>query len=345
MKKTFIIFVALIFLLGVFVFHIMRTTGFFRNIEEVGIERIVKKIPIVGAEDIVVDRELGFAIISSDDRASRREHNEKQGALYYLDLSDFSYHDLTENLKAEFYPHGISMFQKDSNHFVLHVINHVRGDHKIEVFDLFSDSLVHRTSLEDISMVSPNDIISIDGEQFYFSNDHGSTRGFGRFLEDYLGYARSNVIFYNGQSYIEVAENIAYANGIQVDFKRNLLFLASPRDFLIKVYNILDDHLLEFEGDILCGTGVDNIEFDDQGSLWVGCHPNLLAFASYAAGKRKTSPSEIIKIDYLAKGNYDIEQVYMDDGSEMSASTVAANSRNYILMGNVMDEHLLVLKN
>jgi arylesterase/paraoxonase len=70
----------------------------------------------------------------------------------------------------------------------------------------------------------------------------------------------------------------------------------------------------------------------------------LLEFAAYAKGKKEKSPSEIIKIDYRGKNDYQIEQMYMEDGTEMSASTVAATFGNLIFVGNVMDEHFLILE-
>ena len=91
MKRIFIFTLILILFLGVFVFDILNSTGYFRLIKEYGTERIIKKIPIVGAEDIVIPAYEDFAIVSSDDRAARREGSEKQGALYLLDLDDFSF--------------------------------------------------------------------------------------------------------------------------------------------------------------------------------------------------------------------------------------------------------------
>jgi arylesterase/paraoxonase len=343
--KRILLFVGVpLLFLAIFVYDIMNSTGFFRPIDEVGTEKIIKRIPIVGAEDIVISPDSEFAIISSDDRASRRDGNEKQGALYYLSLDDYTYHSLTDKLEFDFFPHGISIYKKDSARYVLHVINHVAGEHFVELFELDGNSLIHKEKLRDPLMISPNDIVSIDGKRFYFTNDHGSASGLFRFMEDYLGLARSNVIYFDGSGYREVASKIAYANGIQADLDRNLLFVASPRGFLIKVYEITSDNALKFIEDIDCGTGVDNIEFDENGNLWVGCHPNLLAFASYASGKREVSPSEIIRIQYKGTRDYSIQQVYMDDGSEMSGATVAANNDNVILVGNVMDDAFLILK-
>ena len=177
-----------------------------------------------------------------------------------------------------------------------------------------------------------------------FTNDHKYTEGFGRLTEDYLGRSLSNVIYFDGTTYREVANGISYANGINYDAKRNLLFVASPRKFLIKVYKTNVDGSLEFIENIDCGTGVDNIEFDTEGNLYIGAHPNLLKFASYAKGKVEHSPSEIIKIDYSNTNDYSVETVYLDDGTTMSGSTVAAPFGDLLLTGNVMEDFFLILK-
>ncbi len=201
-----------------------------------------------------------------------------------------------------------------------------------------------KRTLTDPAIVSPNDLVLLDEVRFYFTNDHGFTKGIGRLLEDYAGLAMSNVVYFDGTEYREVADGIAYANGINYDKKRNLIFVASPRGFLVNVYSRNEDGSLNFIDDIPCGTGVDNIEFDTEGNLWIGAHPNLLRFTAYAQGKEETSPSEIVKIKYRGEGDYTIETIYLEDGSAMSASTVAAPFGNLILVGNLMDEGFFVLK-
>ena len=191
---------------------------------------------------------------------------------------------------------------------------------------------------------SPNDIVLVDENRFYFTNDHQYKKGIGRLFEDYLGIGMANVMYFDGKNYTEVADGIAYANGINFDKKRNLIFVASPRKFLVKVFKKKEDGTLDFIEDIDCKTGVDNIEFDENDNLWIGAHPNLLHFAAYAKGDETISPSEIIKINYAQKGDYTIEQIYMEDGTEISASTVAAPFGNLILTGNVMDDKFLILK-
>jgi len=345
MKKLKRILLVLFCVLLIFVGHILISTGFFRTIEPQFDGSILKKVSVPGAEDITISRSDGFALISSTDRAARIHKRRKTGGLYLVDLEDSDYTPLKLNdqLKGLFWPHGISLFKKDSSFQIL-AINHANRKHTIELFELMGKELKHMSTLEDEAMIQPNDVIQVGENQFYFTNDHKYTKGFGRFAEDYLGFGYSNVVYYDGKNYREVASGIAYANGINYDPDRNLLFVASPRGFLVKVYEIEKDGSLSFVEDIPCGTGVDNIEFDQAGNLWIGAHPNLLRFSAYAAGKKQTSPSEIIKISYRQKGDYTVEKVYVENGDEMSASTVAATYKNLIFTGNVMDDNFLILE-
>lgn len=344
MKKFLIVFGVLLLIVGGIVLHILISGGFFREIKSGYSGNISRRIGIKGAEDLAICREDSFLIISSDDRAARFHGRHREGGLYKLDLKNPEATPvlLTGAIDFPFFPHGISMLKIDSGAYKLWVINHPRRNHTIEVFKLFGDSLVHELTLEDDALVSPNDLIAINKDQFYVTNDHQYRYGWRRIAEDYLGLALSDVRFYDGTNYTKVADDIAYANGINYDADRNLLFVASPRGFLVKVFEPKETGELTFIEDIDTGTGVDNIEFDVNGKLWIGCHPNLLAFAKYASGKADYSPSEIITIDYRAEGDYSVESVFIDEGELISASTVAIPFHEQIYIGNVMDDQMVV---
>ncbi|EAR00983.1 SMP-30/gluconolactonase/LRE family protein [Maribacter sp. HTCC2170] len=342
LKKVFLLFTFLVLL---FIGHVLISTGYFRTIEPQFQGKILKRIPLVGAEDIMISRIDSFALISSTDRAAFPPETVDKGGLYLIDLKndDFEPIHLTKNFKQPFAPHGISFFKTDSTYKVM-AVNHTQKGHSLEVFELYDKRMTHIKTLEHPSMISPNDVVMIDEDRFYFTNDHKYTQGLGLLAENYLGLGISNVIFFDGSRYNEVANGIAYANGINIDNNRDLIFVASPRHFEVEVFAMNKDGTLTFNEAIDCGTGVDNIEFDQEGNLWIGSHPNLLRFSSYAKGNKETSPSEIIKIDYRKKGDYSIEKIYVEEGSEMSGSTVAATFGDLIFMGNVMDEEFLILQ-
>lgn len=347
MKKTRIIIGIIVVFLIAFVANILISTGFFRTIENKSNYEIAAKIPIAGVEDLTVDRLDNFAIFISYPRAAERDGKPFETGIYFLDLNNENFQPklISQDFKAPFLPHGIDLIQLDSNHHKLFVINHGEGE-SIEVFDLYNkDSLVHDKTLEDELIYSANDIVAINEHEFYFTNDHYYTNKLGTLAENYLGLSKCETVYFDGNNYRVVDNNLAYANGINYDEKRNLMFIASPRGFLINVYEREKSGDLKYIESIDCGTGVDNIEFDETGNVWVGCHPSLLAFEAFNKGKSDTSPSELIKIDYRKKGDYDIESVYMNDGSELGASTVAGVYKDLIFVGTVLDEYFLIFRN
>lgn len=335
----------LLIILLIFISHVLISTGFFRNIKPEFEGEILTKIALKGAEDIMISHADSFALISSTDRTSYPSSPEEAGGLYLIDLRTklFEPIALTRTFNQPFAPHGISFFEKDSA-FIVMAINHTSEGHSIEVFELKDKLLKHLKTLKHPSMVSPNDLVIIDENRFYFTNDHRYTKGIGKIVEEYSGSAMSNVIYYDSNEYREVANGIAYANGINYDRNRDLVYVASPRKFKVKVYSRQQDGSLAFIENIHCGTGVDNIDLDQDGNLWIGSHPNLLRFSAYAKGRKDTSPSEVIKVTYRGKGDYSVEKVYVGEGNEMSGSTVAATFGNLILVGNVMDDEFLILK-
>ena len=89
-------------------------------------------------------------------------------------------------------------------------------------------------------------------------------------------------------------------------------------------------------------TGVDNIELDLEGNLWVGCHPQMLKFLSHAKDESKWSPSEIIKLTMLSNGQIEQKTIYMNDGSEISGSSVGAVYKDKLLIGPVFQNHIVL---
>lgn len=346
MKKVLITTLTLVGILLLYVFYIFYSTGFFREIDNSFSGEVEKSISLPGVEDMQISYDDHFILLSSDDRASRRDGKWKQGHLYYIDLTDTSFEpvQLTSDLTIPFFPHGISMIRSAPNVYKVFVVNHPKNTHTIEVFDLIGDSLVHVKTMQNPSMISPNDVVAIDENRFYFTNDHGYTKGLGKMAEEYLGLSVSNAVYFDGENYSGVADDIAYANGINFDAERNMLFIASPRDFLIKVYQHTENGDLRFIENIPCATGVDNIEIGPDGKLWIGAHPSLLSFTAYASGSKPIAPSEIITIDYRNFGDYTIETIFLDDGERMSASTVATMYKDLIFTGNAMDDHFLILR-
>lgn len=350
MKKFLLIAGIVVLLLAAFVLHTFLSTGYFRKITDSPLPQGAEKIYLPGVEDIAISYEDKFLVLSSDDRASRRDairagkQPSQQGGLYFVDLTRTPYEPilLTGNIGREFNPHGISLLRLDSGRYKLWVINHVAGQHSIETFYLYGDSLVADQVITSSELISPNDITAVSEHTFYVTNDHGTTSKLGRLAEDYLGVAKANVVYYDGATFRTVASSIAYANGINSSNDRQYMYVAASRSFKVHVYSIETNGDLKHVQDIDAGTGVDNIEVDQQDNLWIGCHPNLLTFAAYAGGKKEYSPSEVIRIA-PQNGAYVTQSLYVENGQGVSAASVAIPFEGKVFIGNVMDKHVLVI--
>ena len=294
---------------------------------------------------MAIARQDSFLILSSDDRAGRRDGKHKPGGIYFVDLRDPSLEPkkISENVSLPLNPHGISLYKMDSINYRLWVVNHVRGMHSIEVFGLQRDSLWHEQTIQGDLLDSPNDVVAIDPDRFYVTNDHGYTSKWGKMAEDYLGLAVSYVLFYDGTTFKKAAENIAYANGINADIDRQLLYVASPRGFQINVYAMQPNGLIELIDEVEVGTGIDNLEIDDEGVIWSAGHPQLLKFSAYAAGKLPIAPTEVIKVEFFSPGKSKVTPLFIDDGSLVSAGSAAVPFASGVFVGNVMDKQYLFI--
>lgn len=347
MKKILIVLAILICSLAGFLLYTFQTTGYFKEINaENHFGPIHATIDLPGVEDIALAREDSLLILSVDDRAARRDGKVGLHGIYLVDLRDENLTplEISGSLDFPLFPHGISLFQLDSAKYGLMVINHVNGKHSVESFLLEGKNLKHIRSIRGPELISPNDLVMVSPEAFYYTNDHGNTSKWGIFAENYLGTKAANVGYFNGRDFQIVAEKIAYPNGLQFDADKNLLYVASSRGFLVRIFEVGKKGELTKIEDVDTETGVDNIELDETGKLWIGCHPNLLTFAAYASGKKKISPSEVITVEYQKGQNPAVTSVWMDSGDQLSASSVAVPFGDFLFIGNVMDQKVVVLK-
>ncbi len=341
--RTFWIVILLITALVLLVANILAETGFFRTVEPTN-PAVIKQYDLPGVEDIAISHEDSFLILSSADRKKWRTEKQYVGGLYFLDLKSHDAKPIKLSSSIDLYPHGISLTRMPDGTYLLWVINHFLGKHTIEKYRLVNKVLHHISTYADETLISPNDIYGIAEDHFYFTNDHGDTSGLARLAEDYLGLGKASVVYYDGKNYNTVAENITYANGINGDTSRNLMYIASSRGFAVLVYKVSSEGSLQLIEKIDAQTGVDNIDIDPNGTLWIGCHPNLLTFSAYAAGKKEFSPSEVIRLDYVGQGDYTLESIYRDHGHEVSGASVAIPFQNKLFIGNVMDDHFTAIQ-
>ena len=303
---------------------------------------------VLSSEDITIDPKTGLAFISSADRRTQWSSSShvRKGAIYGLDLKarDPELVNLTADFAEEFNPHGIGLWL-EGNGKSLFVVNHRQDGHFVEIFDFKDNGLIHRESIQGSLMHSPNDVIPVGPRTFYVTNDHGNSSDLGRVVEEYLQLARSLVLYYDGDDFRIVAEGFAYANGINLSSDGKTVYVAATVGQEVCVYDRdRGTGDLKLRHAIELGTGPDNIEVDERGNLWIGCHPKLLTFVKYSKDPEELSPSQVLKVTVQKPGLYTVAEIYLNSGEPLSGSSVAAVFGDTMLIGSVFDTRLLLCK-
>jgi len=334
----------LVLVAGGWFVHMLWSAGQFKALEPHYAGQCIPITGVVGPEDITIHPETGVAYISAADWRAVTRGKPARGAIYAYDLNSLTPELilLTPDAGDNFQPHGISLYTGQNGQDSLFVVNHEGSRHRIEIYDLRDGQLIHRKTIAGSMLVSPNDIVAVGPDKFYVSNDHRYTAGLMQVLENYLQLKLSNVVYYDGSRFLEVASGIGYANGINVSADGKILYLSAVTEGALHIYNrdIVSGKLIHREK-LELGTGVDNIEIDATGGLWIGAHPQLLKFMQHAQDPAKLSPSQILHLKPKAGGGYAAKEVYLNLGQEISASSVGAVYKNRLLIGAVFDPKFL----
>ncbi len=299
---------------------------------------------IYGPEDMDMDESSGRLYLSSANRWRTQRGLSSDDAIWVLDAdSNSSPRKLSTDFRGEFHPHGISLFRQDSMAWLL-VVNHNTSGNFVEAFSIVGDMLHHVRSYSDKDMFSPNDVVAVAPDKFYVTNDHGTERGFRRTLEDYGRLPLSYVLYYNGATFTKVCQGLKYGNGINISRDGSRLFVATTtgRELYSYQRNSEDGSLTPLDN-LALKTGLDNIDVDADGKLWIAAHPKLLAFVGHAKDSTKRSPSQVLKLT-PSGDSYLAEEVFMDDGSLLSGSSVAIHYKGQLFIGGVFQPRILRIR-
>jgi arylesterase/paraoxonase len=301
-----------------------------------------------GAEDITFHPTRGYAYVSSDDR---RAVKPVQGGIYRFDPESSRSTLLTGSFTAPFHPHGISLFVDAAGKETLYVINHpLPGVPLIEKFEVGEDGLLrHLRTLRDPTLVSINDLVAVDTERFYVTNDHHNPFGPMQLVEDVMqgllgkSAAKGSVVYYDGKRFRSVVQGTGYANGINVSRDGKTLYLAEAMAKTLSVYARNErSGALTLRRRVPLGTGPDNIEIDERGDLWLGAHPASMQFLAHArdrSGKTK-APAQVLRVK-LGGSEPIVDEVYLSGDGPFSAAASAAAHTGRLLIGPVFDAEFL----
>ena len=297
-----------------------------------------------GAEDMDIDYRKGLLFISSTDRWRQLQGQGVEGGIYLLQLdSGKSPLKIPTTYSGKLNPHGVSFLTYEAADY-LFVVNHNIQGNFVELFQFKNDTLFHLRSYSDESMCCPNDVVGVSPTQFYVTNDHGTKKGAIRKVEDYLRIPLSYLLYFNGTSFTKVYEGLTYGNGVNVSNDGSKLYLT----------HTTGRELLTFSRDVQTGelklldklnlkSGLDNISVDEADNLWIASHPKMLKFVGHAKDSSKESPSQVFRLTPKSNNSYQVDEVFLDEGALISASSVAVHYKSQLLIGGVFESKVVVL--
>jgi arylesterase/paraoxonase len=300
----------------------------------------------VGPEDLTIDEPARRAIISASDRRALAAGTPVPGGLwsYALDAVDAAPVNLTPDAGLYLQPHGISLWREPDGRAVLFVVNHPAPGHgwprhTIEIYDLAGDALAHRATLTDPRLIMPNDLVAVGLDRFYVTNTHAHGPGRMQDLETYLQLRGAQVLHYGPGGFRTAVADLVFPNGINVSRDGRTVYIAAVtwRSVLVYDRDPATDALSE-RTTIPIHSGGDNIEVDDDGELWIGAHPTLLAVPKHAADASVPAPAQVLRV---SPDGETVDEVYLSDGQPLAAASVAARFANRLLIGQIFGDGFL----
>ena len=194
-------------------------------------------------------------------------------------------------------------------------------------------------------LISPNDLVVVDKDQFFVTSDHGNPQhSVMALLEDYLGLPLSSVTYFDGAKGHTVISGLRYANGIALSDDQENLYVAETTAGRVTRYKQVQDRLVWKKHESLdVNMGVDNFEWDDMGYLLNTGHPKLFDFQAHMKNAEALSPSQVIRINVQSEPMR-AETLYLNDGAMLSGASGAAKQKDTLLVGSVFEKHFLRCK-
>lgn len=298
-----------------------------------------------GPEDIAIDRGAGRAYVSAFDRRRETESGDGEGALLMIDLDAATpvIENVTPAALEGFAPHGIGLYDGGNGEKLLFVVNHADGE-TIEILKIGeSGALTHLETIRSDAFVSVNDVLPVGPRSFYATNDSGVPQSSPMAqLNGLIGRGSGRVVHFDGTEARPVTDRLQVANGLALSPDGKTLYVAETLGRQLRFFDRdPETDALTPAGYLALASGLDNIAVDETGSLYIGAHPNVIDFLGHAGDPASPSPSQVLKATPGERGG-EVRTIYLNDGSELSGSSVAAPYGDRLLIGAVFEPKLLV---
>ncbi len=307
-------------------------------------------LPLEGSgEDILIDRERGYAYLSLLDRKGKIEGKDVQGGtVARIDLNQrpFTAVDaLVTKPGAPLNPHGMSLYTAPDGTRTLVVINHgAKRGVDPEAVEIFTESapgeFTHSESVAGPELLSPNDLVAVGPRQFYVANDKVLGGGLAAGLQQ-VGIGGSPLTYFDGTRLRYVLDNIASGGGINSSADHRTLYVAETSGKRVRVLDRGESGDVTERARIAINTSPDNIDVAADGSLWVAGHANTLKLIQHFING-SPAPSQVWRVALGADGVSEQEEIYLDDGTNISAGSVGATYGNLLLVGSITERKIQI---
>ncbi|MEM9422148.1 MAG: SMP-30/gluconolactonase/LRE family protein [Pseudomonadota bacterium] len=315
----------------------------FETVEAFGSLECTPVVGIVGAADIETIPDSSAAYMASFDRRG----GATRGAVLRFDtenpLDNASWRDRTDGKPVMFEPMGIDLYHArlpDGRWLSRLFVVNLAGP-EVLLYDVDANGdLALRERFSDPRIVSPNDVVATGPRSFYVTNDTASgQKSFRGKLDFLLGFRTGQVFHYDGNSWSDVVDNLAFPNGLALTADGRTLYLAEMRaKSLARFERDPDSDVLTPVDSVPLETFPDNLSIDAQGHVLVGTVPQPLSFTAYGEGLKDKAPSSILRVAQSGL----IETLFQDPGDALSAATVGVRLNDKILIGSRAADRFLM---
>jgi arylesterase/paraoxonase len=295
-------------------------------------------VPLPGSgEDTQIDRERQFAYVSVFDRlAAAQGEKAGPGSITRLDLSQTP--PVTDNAILDgpaLHPHGLSLHITASGDRHLYVINHPEDRASgLEVIEHYAEAspgqFRHAESFSSPLITRANDMVAVGPREFYVAQD----------VDRASGDTLTQLVYFDGSEYRSVADDIQSGGGINVSADGNTLYIAETGGNTVRIVSRAADGGVATRQAIDIGSAPDNIDVAADGSLWIGAHSNVVALAMHFI-MGTNAPTQILRVD-ATSAEPQIEEIYMNSGTQISSGSGGATLGNKLLIGSITARKLLL---